>query len=170
MFPIDIARHEIEALAEAELLKIAESLVPEVPGDDDSEAPKFARDYQPYFFGGQFPAIGVDVIRSEGASQYVDSPDRPAGLIAQVMIYQEALSVRVGQSQQDDRTGPAKKNTRRIRGLFLEALFDERNPLSERTRVVESRGGSYDDVGNPVMDERGQSLLWVDRSELEIAV
>ena len=167
MFSIDIARHEIEALAEAELLKIAQGLVPDTPGDDDL---KFARDYQPYFFGGAFPATGVDVIRSEGASNYVDAPDRPGVLIAQVMIYQEALSVRVGQSKQDDRTGPAKKNTRRIRGLFLEALFDERNPLCERTRVIESRGGSYDDVGNPVMDERGNTILWVDRSELQIAV
>lgn len=167
MFPLDIARHEIEALAEAELLKIAESLVPEIPGDDD---PKFARDYQPYFFGGKFPAIGVDVVRSEGASQYMDAPDRPGSLVAQVMIYQPALPVRGSQTAQDDRTGPAKKNTRRIRGQFMAALFDERSPFFERTRVVESRGGSYDDVGTPIMDERGNNILWVDRSELQISV
>lgn len=167
MFPIDIARHEIEALAEEKLLEIAKSLVLGTPTDDD---PKFARDYQPYFFGGKFPAIGVDVVRSEGPSQYMDAPDRPAQLVAQVMIYQPALPVRGSQTAQDDRTGVAKRNTRRIRGLFLAALFDERNPLSERTTVVESRGGSYDDVGNPVMDERGNNILWVDRSELHIAV
>lgn len=167
MFTIDIARHEIEALTEAELLKIAGGLVPVSPTDDD---PKFARDYQPYFFGGKFPAIGVDVVRSEGASRYVDVPDRPGSLVAQVMIYQPALPVRGSQTAQDDRTGPAKKNTRRIRGLFMATLFDERNPLSSRTTVVESRGGSYDDVGNPVMDERGNNILWVDRSELQIAV
>lgn len=167
MFPIDIARNEIEALAEAELLKIAENLVPETPTDED---PKFARDYQPYFFGGSFPAIGVDVIRSEGASQYQDAPDRPGLVTAQVMIYQPALPNRNTIGHSDDRTGPAKRNTRRIRGLFLAALFDERNPLSERTRVVESRGSSTDDVGTQIVDERGQNILWVDRSELEIAV
>lgn len=167
------SREDIEAEAEAALLAVAESLVGDPQGTSGSpgkDAPKFARDYQPYFFGGKFPAIGVDVVRSEGDSRYADMPHLPGTLVAQVMVYQPALPARGAHNAKDDRTGPAKRNTRRIRGLFLAALFDERQPLSDHVRVVESRGGSYDDVGNPVFDERAQNLLFVDRTELEIRI
>lgn len=160
-------RDEIEALAEADLLKVAKSLVPVTPGAND---PKAAQDYQPYFFGGLFPTIGVAVIRSRGASRYADKRDRPGVLIAEVMVYQPCLPARGAATKQDDRTGPAKRNTRRVRGLFLKALFAETSPLAPHVTVIESRGGAYDDVGTPVFDEGGRNILWTDRTELEIAI
>ncbi len=159
-----LQRSELEDEVERQLLEVAETLVLASPGKEDLKA---ARDYHPSFFGGHFPTLGFAVTRTQGVSQYVDKPARPGLLIVEAKVYYPCLPVRGAEHLQDDRTGPAKRITRRIRGEFLEAIFA--SPLGRYAEVIESRGGSIDEVGNAVTDERGRDILWIDRTEMHVS-
>lgn len=159
-----LKRHELEDRVEDVLLEIAESLVPAAPEKEDLKA---ARKYHPTFFGGLFPTLGLAVTRTQGSSAYVDKPDRPGLLVVEVKIYYPCMPVMGAQSRQDDRTGPAKRITRRMRGLFLEKVFA--SPLGAYVEVVETRGGSVDEVGNAVTDERGREILFIDRTQMSVS-
>ncbi len=156
-----LRRHELEDYVESFLTEIAEVLV---QSDEDLQA---AKDYHPSYFGGEFPTLGISVARTRDTSRYADQPSRPGRLIVEVKIYQPCLPVRGAEHRHDDRTGPAKRTTRRIRGLFLEAVIA--SSIGQHVEVVESRGGSIDGVGNAVTDERGRDILWIDYSELHVS-
>jgi hypothetical protein len=159
-----LARHELEDHLEEQLQEIAESLIPEEP---ESEDLKVAKGYHPTFFGGKFPTLGVSVSRTTDMSRYVDQPARPGLLIVEAKIYEPCLPVRGANHAQDDRTGSAKKKTRRIRSLFIEAVYA--SSLRGYIALVESRGGSIDSAGNAVTDERGQEILWIDTTEIHVS-
>lgn len=161
-----LKRHELEDYVEAQLLEIAKSLIPTSPAKEDLKA---ARDYFPSFFGGLYPTLGLGVTRTQDRSRYAERPDRPGLLICEVKIYYPCLPVRGAQHRQDDRSGPAKRITRTIRGLFLEAVFASSAELGRYIEVPDSRGASIDEVGNAVTDERGMEILWIDTSELRIS-
>lgn len=161
-----LKRHELEDSVEAQLLGIAGSLIG--PGKEDLQA---AKDFFPSFFGGLFPALGVAVTRTQGVSEYMDKPDRPGLLVCGVEIYYPSMPYRGAQSRQEDRTGPAKRITRRIRGLFLEELFA--SPLGAYSTVMDSRGGDRNEVGMSRTDrdrrDPGAQILWIDATELHVS-
>jgi hypothetical protein len=167
---LSIKRHELEDYVESELLKIAETLIG--PAEDDLQA---AKDYFPFYFGGVFPTLGVAVTRTQGQSRSLDKRDRPGMLIAEVKIYRPCLpnmyyrNERQPLMRDEDKTGPAKRITRRIRGLFLEAVFAS-SSLGPYIGAPESGGSSRDQAGNPVTEESNESILWVDTSTLPINV
>lgn len=164
----DLKRHELEDYAEEGLIEIAQTLIPPEPEEEDLKA---AKDFFPSFFGGLFPTLGLAVMRTQGRSRYADKRDRPGLLIAQVLIYHPCLPMRGAKHAQDDRTGKAKRITRRIRGRFLEAVFasSEFGPYIE---VAESRGSPFDETGTPITEELGRNdrqILWADGTELHIS-
>lgn len=160
-------RHELEEFVEGELLEIAESLVG--PTDEDLKA---AKDYFPVFFGGTFPTLGLAVTRTQAQSRSMDKRDRPGILVAEVKIFHPALpnmAYRTSPLQRgEDKTGPAKRLTRRLRGLFLEAVFAA--PIGKYIDALDSRGSSKDELGAPVAEETYKSILWVDLTELRVNV
>ncbi len=162
---MNLKRHEMEEACEADLLQIAQSMILAAPGTEDLKA---ARDYFPSFFGGLFPALGLAIERTEGESRFVDKPQRPGLLRGRIIVYYPSMPVRGANSMQDDRTGPAKRITRRIRGEFIEKVFASK--LGSVFRVVESRGSDRDEIGNARADERGQSILWLDTTAFEVSV
>ena len=165
MIYMGLKRHEMEEAAEVDLLAVAETMIPDSPGSEDLKA---ARDYFPSFFGKLFPTLGLAVERTEGESRYADKPQRPGLLRGRIITYYPAMPARGAQTRQDDRTGKAKKITRRVRGEFLEKVFASK--LGPYFRVVESRGGTIDEIGLSLADERGESTLFLDRTEFEIHV
>lgn len=161
-----LKRHELEDYVEAQLLEIAESLIPDAPGEEDLKA---AKDYFPGFFGGKFPHLGLGVTRTQGRSAIKSRPERPGLLIAEVRIFHPCLPVRGVQSAQDDRTGPAKHITRHLRGLFLEKLLV--TSLGRYIEAADSRGGWIDEVGGTIEAdyERDKWMIWTDLTELRIS-
>lgn len=161
-----LQRHELEDYIESALLELAESLV-----DTSQEELKSAKDFFPVFFGGEFPALGLAVTRSQGHSTYMDKRKRPGQLIVEVRIYHPCLPgpyrdpERNPIRRDEDRTGYAKRLTRHIRGLFLEKLFATQ--LGQHVQVIESRGASMDQAGNAVTEESGRSILWIDTTILQ---
>lgn len=161
----DKSRAELEDALETRLHEIAETVVGSETGL------KVAYDYQPAFFGGKFPALGLGITATRGSSATRDKPDRPGQIEAQVFVFGVSMPMRGSRNADEDREGIARKETRRIRGAFVEKLFDdpEIGPFLE---VTESRGGDRTDVGTPITDERGEqgNLLWLDRTDLIIRV
>lgn len=159
-----LKRYELEDYVEAQLLEIAESLIPDSPGSDDLKA---AKDYFPEFFGGAFPHLGLSVVRTAGESKFFDKPEWPGLLVAEVRIYEPCLPVRGADHPQDDRIKSARRITRQLRALFLEKLI-----VSSFGRhcvgVPDSRGGWIDEVGNPTREEQGKWFLWTDLTQLPI--
>lgn len=161
----DKSRAELEDALEKRLHEHAKSL----EGGDTKL--KVAYDYQPAFFGGRFPASGLGITATRGPSASRDRPERPGFIEAQFFVFGVSMPMRGPRNAEEDREGMARRETRRIRGAFIERLFGdpEIGPFLE---VSESRGGDTTDVGTPITDERGQqgNLLWLDRTDLVIRV
>lgn len=155
-------RHELEEYVEERLKAIADALV---AGDSELVS---AFDYHPSFFGGRFPALGVSVGSTRGSVGMQDRPDRPREISAEVHVYEPCIPVRGAYSFDEDKTSRAKRLTRRIRGEFLTAVFDDA-ALSPFVEVSESRGGDRDEVGMSNTDgAEGRDILWIDRTDLVI--
>lgn len=166
--PLNLEREELEEFVEAKLVEIAETLIPHEPGEEDLKA---AYDYLPQFFGGEFPTLGLTVMRTEGHSAVQSKPHRPGLLGVYVMIYEPCMPFKGALTPQQDRTGPAKRLTRRIRGRFLKEVMNS-SIFRGATEIRQSRASPYDEAGNPIADEIGRddrSLLWADRTELFIS-
>jgi hypothetical protein len=172
-------RWGLEEAVEAYLLEIAEGLIPADPGREDL---KVARDYLPQWYGGLFPNLGLQVTRSRGESPLRDKPHLPGRLDVVVMIYEPSLPAVSSQSvtrgsgagsrafEKEDRTGPAKFLTRRIRNEFIDALFA--SDLASFVRDLDSQGGNQDAIGMPLMDDQERNVLWFDQTTfwLEMAL
>lgn len=163
---LGVKRHEIEEAIEHDLLKVAEAMIPDSPGEGDLH---LARPYFPSFFGGQFPAVGLAVERTEGESRSRDKPDLPAVVRGRIIFYHPSLPVRGADTLQDDRTGEAKSLTRRLRGEFIERVFKD-SKIGRKFRVVESLAADRDPVGNAQADERGRDILWRDQTSFEVDI
>lgn len=165
MLYMDLRRWQMEEAAEADLLAIAAGMIPDEPGADDLKA---ARDYLPTYFGGLFPNLGLVIDRTEGESRYADKPDRPGLLVGRMVVFYPSMPARGAAVMQDDRTGYAKRLTRRVRGQFIERIYSSK--LAPYFTVRNSRGGDQDELGRARTDEKGQSILWLDQTEFEITV
>lgn len=161
----NMERWDIENAAEEILVGIARDGILASPQEDDL---KRAEDYLPSFFGGRFPTLGLQVIRTFGESRYKDKPHLPEAVEVEVVLYDPCLPVRGAEHPQDDRTGSAKRRTRSLRGKFLSAIYDSK--LGPNTTVIESRAGNRNEVGLALTDERGLDILWLDRTLLELRI
>lgn len=165
-----LKRYELEDYVEAQLLDIAESLIPISPGKEELKA---ATASFPEFFGGKFPHLGLRVARTDGESRLADKPQWPGRLIVQVRIYYPCLPKRASQKEglkaSEDQTALAGQVTRHVRGQFLEKLI-----LSSFGRhhvgIPDSRGDWIDELGGLKSEERGQWYLWTDLTELPITL
>lgn len=168
MLYMGLKRHEMEAALEADLLSIAEPLIPEDPEEGDL---KVARDYFPGFFGGVFPCLSAVVDTAEGVSVLVDQPDRPAVLTGRVIVFERSIPSLGVMGIDDDNTGPAKRKTRRIRGEFLNLVFKNMK-IGPYFSVLRTRAGDSNEVGNVVLEEGGQNanILWLDQIEYEVSI
>lgn len=162
-----LKRYELEDYVEAQLLEIAESLIPDSPGSDDLKA---ATDSFPEHFGGKFPHLGLAVVRTQG-SRPGDKPTWPASLSVEVRIYHPCLPYNGAKNPTDDRTGPARRITRRLRGMFLEELILSRFGR-QPVEAPDSRGGWIDELGRTAEAEYNRATwhLWIDRTDLLIKV
>lgn len=160
------SRGQLEDAIERRLAEIARTLI-----GTQKDSLKAAYDYQPAFFGGKFPALGIGITATRGSSRAQDFPNRPAQVEAQVFVFDVSMPMRGPRSKEEDREGTARKRTRRIRDAFIEAAFrdEELRPFVE---VAESRGGDINDIGEPITDEKGEygNLLWLDRTDLVIQI
>lgn len=165
-----LKRYELEDYVEARLLEIAEGLISASPGSDDLKA---ATNSFPEHFGGMFPHLGLAVVRTQGVSRLADKPTWPGLLSVEVRIYHPCLPYRGGAklSSEDDRTGPARRITRRLRGMFLERLIIS-SLGSQLVEFPDSRGGWIDELGSTITTEYDRATwhLWIDRTDLPIRV
>ncbi len=161
-----LATGELEEKIEQDLFEIAKKCVPDSPEKDDLQT---AHDHDPVFFGGDFPALGIDVKISRGRSRFQDRPERPRTVDVDIYIYEPCMPVRGATSREEDRISRARKITRKIRDQYIKKIFEDTD-FSGSTEVVESRGGHSDDFANARTDDRQSEILWVDRTRLEISV
>lgn len=159
-------REEVEEAVEADILAVALAMIPDDPGEEDL---KLARDYFPVYFGGLFPALGVSVERTEGESKYRDKPHLPALVRGRIIIYYPSLPAGGMSTMQDDRTGKAKKITRRLRGQLIERIYSD-SRVGRNFVVVDSLASDRDAVGNAQADERGKDILWKDQTQFVVEV
>lgn len=163
---VSLRRHEIEDYIEAQLIEIAESLIPDSPGQADLKA---ATTSFPEFFGGQFPHLGLRVVRTDGESKFADKPQWPGRFMVHVKIHYPCLPKRGAQKASEDQTAIAGQVTRHIRGQFLEKVISSRFG-QQHVGIPDSRGDWIDEIGGLKTEERGQWYLWTDLTELPLTL
>lgn len=160
-----LKRYELEDYVETQLLEIAESMM--FAGPETLQA---ATNSFPEHFGGKFPHLGLAVVRTQGSPEnLVDKPEWPGLFLVEVRIYHPCLPFRGASKPEDDRTGPARRITRRLRGMFLEDLILSRFGR-HHVGLPDSRGGWIDELGGTITAEYDRKTwhLWVDRTDLPI--
>ena len=160
-----LKRGELERGIEKDLVEIGEALI----GEEWYELQQmFDRD--PVWFGGEFPAGGVDIRESRGEGSAQDRGDRPSVVEAHVLFFYPCLPVRGVRSKEQDKISEAKNITRDIRDTFLVRLFEHYPRLAAAARVTQSRGASATEFGTSRTDETENDILWVDRTVIEFSV
>jgi hypothetical protein len=129
-----------------------------------------AYDYDPYNFGGKFPALSVEEVGSsyEGAS---DRSKLPGTMLLAVRIYDVALSRQSTTTEKwRDGRAQAKRRCREVWGAWLEQLNNDKE-LRKLVRAAEpltTEAGDADALGNSRLDETGRHVLWTHRANLRV--
>jgi hypothetical protein len=157
-------RGELEERIETELVAIGET----IKGDGEEDLQEMV-DRDPEWFGGICPPGGAFVVNARGSGRTQDAGSRPREIEAHVLFFEPCMPVMGPKSLEDDHQSRAKRITRRIADLFLDELA--KHPvLAPAAEVVESRGGSRDDMGLARQEETERDILWVHRLRIEFAV
>lgn len=165
MIYLSLSRGELEEKIEEEMLGVAVGIIPDSPGENDLQQ---AFDFDAVWFGGIFPTLCIDLMESRGSGKMQDRPDRPSIVEVEVIIYEPCMPVYGANSQEDDQNSRAKRITRAVRQAYLDALF-KHPTLAPAIEVMFSRGAPANAYGTARVDERRESILWADRTRLEIS-
>lgn len=165
----NLVRGQLETRIEFEMVALAETLL----GDDEAELQR-AYDYDPAWFGGEFPAGGFWVREVRGTGRAQDRGNRPGTVEAVACFYYPAMPIRGLRSKQEDGQQKAKRITRDLRDKFLVAMFDRAPDLYAVVTILNSRGGAADEFGvaRTSFNRRGEpeDILWTDRTIMEFSV
>lgn len=159
---LNLGRAELENQLEDDFKRFAESVI----GDHPDELKK-ANDFNPAFFSGLFPHMGIEVVNTSGRSRVRDKPNRPGQVSLTLYIYDAAMPQRGARSRDQDRTSRAKKRCRLIREQILEEMYKTPG-FAAAAEVRETRSSIYNDFGFPMLDVAGSNILWVDRTDIVI--
>lgn len=131
----------------------------------EEELLKASYAFDPYHFGGLFPAQSVE----EDGSTYEGASDRsrlPGAMLFSVRFYYPSMPVR---GERDGRA-EAKSITRKLHGAWREAMLSDLDlrRLIRDVRITTTEAGDVDAMGGSRTDERGESILWMHRSVVQV--
>lgn len=147
------------------LLKTRFSEYVDLVADDGPLAARYP--YDPYVFGGDFPALGVSKVSSSGPPNTQRSR-LPGQMLFAVRVYDVSLS-RAGQGPSagwEDARDQAERRTDEVHGLWREA-FDADREIRKKVGdwyVESTESGDMDSLGRSRRDETRGNILWVHRA------
>ncbi len=134
-----------------------------------------AYDHDRHIFGGKFPALTAEEISGATYDDQTQRSKLPGIMPFAVRIYKPALKGRLKPDGvtfdiKTDARGEAKAECRRLWGLWYEEFRADRllKKIVQRVRIAATEQGDADALGNPLIDDTGQNVLYVFRANLEV--
>lgn len=184
-----LPRGGIERAFNRKLYEIAEAMIPP-PEEAREEDLRFLRNYTPVvWFGGAFPALGVQIKRKRGKPSRVDVSRAPGVLEVEFVVYFPALTNYERMDYVDDESGllldehgepyppelqptdasgEAKRITEDVRDRYLDALTGDAD-LSPYLDLasIDTWAGTRDELGIAYLANQERDVLWLDQTRFD---